>query len=340
MKKEKTDIITVSGGSGNMRVINISIERKKYMPLPLCACIGYFDGMHKGHQALIHETVAMAKRYGCESAMITFDPDPWVTVKGLHDVQHITTMRQRMNIAVSLGINNIVVLKFTKQMSELSPEAFVNEILGQLNLRGIVCGFDFHYGAKGMGSCESLKQQAAFEVKVVDAVEDEAGKISSTRISAKVAEGDIPAVNAMLGYEYQMEGIVIHGRHKGTSMGFATANIRYSREYILPRPGVYAGYGTIGSKKYRAMINLGHNPTMNYTQDLSLEAHFIDFKGDLYGKMITLSFIRRMRPEMKFKNRDNLIMQLTQDLRDINKTLNAYEQSLSRSDENSDPGRI
>jgi len=133
----------------------------------------------------------------------------------------------------------------------------------------------------------------------------------------------------MLGYEYQIDGTVIHGRHIGTGMGFPTANVGYSTEYILPKKGVYACYAKIGGKKIRAMVNIGHNPTVNYTDRMSLEAHLIDFKGDIYGRMITVSFIRYLRPEMKFRNADNLVMQLDQDLRDTNRILDAYEQSVS-----------
>ncbi len=312
-----------------MRVINIYADGHNRQRIALCACIGYFDGMHKGHQALIEETIRLAEEKQCESAMITFDPDPWVTVKGITEVHHITTMRQRINIAVSLGIQNIVILKFTKQMSEQSPSDFLKNTLGQLNLCGLVCGFDFHYGFKGAGNCESLKNEASFDVRVVSAVEDESGKISSTRISQAIERGKMEEAARMLGYEYQIDGTVIHGRHIGTGMGFPTANVGYSSEYILPKKGVYACYAKIGTKKIRAMVNIGHNPTVNYTDRMSLEAHLIGFKGDIYGRMITISFIHYLRPEMKFRNADNLVMQLDQDLRDTNRILDAYEQSLS-----------
>ena len=312
-----------------MRLINISADKICRHKTPLCACIGYFDGMHKGHQALIEETIRMAGEHNCESALITFDPDPWVTIKGIDHIRHITTMRQRINLAVDFGIQNIVILKFTKQMSEKTPTEFVTEILGQLNLSGIVCGFDFRYGYKGAGDCEMLKKEAPYDVRVVDAVSDEIGKISSTRISECIEKGDMPAANAMLGYEFQIDGTVIHGRHIGTGMGFPTANVAYSGEYILPRRGVYACYVKTGKQRYRAMVNIGHNPTVNYTDRMSLEAHIIGFEGNLYGKMITVSFIRFLRPEMKFRNADNLVMQLDQDLRDTRKILDAYEQSLS-----------
>lgn len=312
-----------------MRVINIYAGGHNRQKTALCACIGYFDGMHKGHQALIAETISLAKEKHCESALITFDPDPWVTIKGIKEVHHITTMRQRINIAVSLGIQNIVILKFTKEMSEQSPVEFIEKTLGQLNLYGLVCGFDFHYGFKGAGNCESLQNDAPYEVRVVEAVEDETGKISSTRISAAIEQGNMEEAARMLGYEYQIDGTVIHGRHIGTGMGFPTANVGYSTEYILPKKGVYACYAKIGGKKIRAMVNIGHNPTVNYTDRMSLEAHLIDFKGDIYGRMITVSFIRYLRPEMKFRNADNLVMQLDQDLRDTNRILDAYEQSVS-----------
>lgn len=311
-----------------MRVINIRTDTLNRQRIALCACIGYFDGMHKGHQALIHETVRMAKEQGCESALITFDPDPWIVLKDMQEIRHITTMRQRINMAVAFGIQNIVVLKFTKDMSHKSPEEFVSDILGQLNLKGLVCGFDFHYGFKGQGNSDSLKQSASYEVRVVDAVSDEEGKISSTRITEAIENGEIAKANEMLGYEYQIEGTVIHGRHIGTGMGFPTANVGYSKEYILPKKGVYVCYAKIGSQKYRAMANIGHNPTVNYTDRMSLEAHLIGFKGDLYNKMITVSFIQYLRPEMKFRNSDNLVMQLDQDLRNANRILDAYEQSL------------
>lgn len=319
-----------------MRVINIYADRMKSVPLALCACIGYFDGMHLGHQKLIAETVRMAESYGCESALITFDPDPWVTIRGIRDVRHITTMRQRMNMAVSMGIGNIVVLKFTEEMSRLSPEEFIERILGQLNLRGIVCGFDFHYGYQGKGDCNSLKEEAPCEVMIIDAVEDEYGKISSTRISEMIVRGNMTEVNRMLGYQYQIEGVVVEGNHKGTSIGFPTANIHYSNEYLLPKTGVYACYAEVNGKRWRAMVNIGHNPTFNYSERCSLEAHLIGCHENLYGKLIRLDFVRYVRAEKKFKNAYNLGLQLEQDMRDIRKILYRYEQSLSAADEGTD----
>ncbi len=308
-----------------MRIITIGMDTTRVYTAKMCACIGYFDGVHLGHQALIQKTLELAKEKKCESALITFDPDPWVTIKGVENVQHITTMKERINRIVELGIQNIIILKFTREMSMLNPGQFVNHILSRLALQALVCGFDFHYGFKGEGNVETLRSMHNLEVHVVEPVEDESGKISSTRISKAIEDGDMESAGKMLGQFFSMEGIVVHGRHQGTSIGFPTANLNYSREYLLPKTGVYAGFVKIGRKRYQAMINLGHNPTFNYRNELSLEAHILNFKGDLYGKHITVCFVSFIRPEKRFQSRNNLILQLDQDVRTIQEILKDYE---------------
>jgi len=321
MRKGKTGITTVFGGCFNMRMITVSYDQTKTYSTPLVACIGYFDGMHLGHQALIAKTVEEAKKIGAETALITFDPDPWVLVRDNADVHHITTMRQRLNKSVEFGIQNMVMLKFTKEMSQLSPEDFIALITRSLNLKGIVCGFDFHYGYKGQGDAESLKKDAPCPVYVVEAVEDEEGKISSTRIDQAIEAGDAETASRLLGYEYCLEGTVVHGRGQGRKLGFATANVKYDPEYLLPKAGVYACYVEVNQKRYMGMMNLGHNPTFNYRNDLSLEIHLLDYEGDLYGKHISVYPKVYLREEMKFQNRVNLIMQLERDVRNVRKVL-------------------
>ena len=166
-----------------MRVIRVDLNHLKHSRIPMCACIGYFDGLHRGHQKLIEKTCELGRKYNCETALITFDPDPWVVIKGMSNVKHLSTMAQRMNRAVSYGIDNIVLLNFTRDMSELSPQDFVDKILGSLNLKALVCGFDFSFADHGKGNAAFLQEHAPFEVAVIARVEDEKGKISSTRIS-------------------------------------------------------------------------------------------------------------------------------------------------------------
>ena len=295
-----------------MRIVNVKLVEIRKQKNPVVACIGYFDGMHKGHQALVNATLEKAKELGVESGLITFDPDPWVTLRNEKDVKHITPLQQRINIAVELGIKNIFILNFTKEMAALSPLDFI-KVLDSCNIKALICGFDYHYGQFGKGDIESLKRDADFEVVVVDAVNDNEGKISSTRITNLIEEGEVHKAEELLGYAYRVEGYVVHGNAKGRTIGYPTANVSVPSEYLEPKGGVYACFALIDGKKYKAMVNIGHNPTFNYTETMSLEAYILDFSGDLYDKRLKISFKYYLRPEKKFKYIGNLKMQLEQD---------------------------
>ena len=295
-----------------MRIVNVKLGEIRKQKNPVVACIGYFDGMHKGHQALVNATIEKAKELGVESGLITFDPDPWVTLRDAKDVKHITPLQQRINIAVELGIKNIFILNFTKEMAALSPLDFI-KVLDSCNIKALICGFDYHYGQFGKGDIESLKRDADFEVVVIDAVNDNEGKISSTRITNLIEEGEVHKAEELLGYAYRVEGYVVHGNAKGRTIGYPTANVSVPSEYLEPKGGVYACFALIDGKKYKAMVNIGHNPTFNYTETMSLEAYILDFSGDLYDKRLKISFKYYLRPEKKFKYVGNLKMQLEQD---------------------------
>ena len=295
-----------------MRIVNVKLGEIRKQKNPVVACIGYFDGMHKGHQALVNATIEKAKELGVESGLITFDPDPWVTLRNAKDVKHITPLQQRINIAVELGIKNIFILNFTKEMAALSPLDFI-KVLDSCNIKALICGFDYHYGQFGKGDIESLKRDADFEVIVIDAVSDSEGKISSTRITNLIEEGEVHKAEELLGYAYRVEGYVVHGNAKGRTIGYPTANVSVPSEYLEPKSGVYACFALIDGKKYKAMVNIGHNPTFNYTETMSLEAYILDFSGDLYDKRLKISFKYYLRPEKKFKYIGNLKMQLEQD---------------------------
>ena len=295
-----------------MRIVNVKLGEIRKQKNPVVACIGYFDGMHKGHQALVNATLEKAKELGVESGLITFDPDPWVTLRNAKDVKHITPLQQRINIAVELGIKNIFILNFTKEMAALSPLDFI-KVLDSCNIKALICGFDYHYGQFGKGDIESLKRDADFEVVVIDVVNDNEGKISSTRITNLIEEGEVHKAEELLGYAYRVEGYVVHGNAKGRTIGYPTANVSVPSEYLEPKGGVYACFALIDGKKYKAMVNIGHNPTFNYTETMSLEAYILDFSGDLYDKRLKISFKYYLRPEKKFKYIGNLKMQLEQD---------------------------
>ncbi|MBO7703082.1 MAG: bifunctional riboflavin kinase/FAD synthetase [Solobacterium sp.] len=306
-----------------MRIDRISLDRKYQPKTPVVACIGFFDGVHKGHQELIRKTVERAKELDCDTALITFEPDPWVTLRGVEEseLEHLTTTKQKINLVVKYGIHNVYLLEFTKEMADLSPNDFVAQVLGQLNLKGLVCGYDFRFGARGEGDAAMLKEIAPCDVFVIEEIDHEGAKISSSRIVERVKEGDFYSAYLMLGHPFSMDGKIVAGSHQGTGLGFPTANVQYSPEYVIPKLGVYSAHVQIRGKTYGAMVNVGHNPTFNYSQDVSIEAHILNLKQDLYGEHISVIPEQYIRPEMQFKNRENLILQLESDYQKVRKLL-------------------
>lgn len=300
-----------------MKIWKLSLHQECQCKQDVVACIGYFDGLHKGHQALVSKAIEESHRLGCESALITFDPDPWVTIKGVQEIKHITTMKQRQKIAERLGIDHFFVLDFESAMAKLSPEDFMAFIMERISLRGLVCGFDFHYGAMGKGNKATLQALAfdCFKFWCVESIDDEQGKISSSRISECIEEGNVKEAMTLLGYPYTLSGTIIHGNAQGgTKLGFPTANCEVEQEYIIPKRGVYIGKAIVKHACYPAMINIGHNPTFNKRHMISIEAHLLGFDKDIYGQEMELEFYEYIRKEQRFDSIDELIQQLQQDV--------------------------
>ncbi|MFV0479694.1 MAG: riboflavin biosynthesis protein RibF [Anaerorhabdus sp.] len=283
------------------------------------ACIGFFDGLHLGHQRLIEKTNQLAKETGCKSSLITFSPDPWEVIKKMDHIEHLTPLNKRVELAKKMGIDEVIVVNFTESVSQLSSESFVKEILIPCNLETLICGFDYHYGFRGQGDSESLQKEAegTFDVIIVESINQENKKISTTRICECLENGDITEANQLLGRMYEVEGIVISGNQKGREIGFPTANIQLNDSFLLPHPGVYCGKIKLDDTLYIAMINIGHNPTMNLQTKLSLEVHILNFDQSVYGKKISLFFDKFLRYEEKFPTLQELISQLEADRKNI-----------------------
>lgn len=280
--------------------------------LPGCvyAC-GYFDGLHKGHQQLFDQAKAMAARLHCQWGILTFHPDPWTVFKPEANVDHITSLQDRMDLARKLGCQQFCVLKFTKDFAGRQPEEF-HDILKAMHAKGLVTGFDFRYGSRNAGSVKTLKI-CGLPVEVVQEVRDHDQKISSTRIEACLRKGDVAQAAFLLGRPYSIAGHVTHGYSRGsTLLGFPTANLEPLPGYIQPAAGVYAGYVEIQGIHHPAMINVGTNPTFGNTH-ATMEAHLLDFEGDLYGRPVRFEFTDRIREEKKFASADALKAQLEKD---------------------------
>ncbi len=293
----------------------VDINHVPHIESRLAACIGYFDGIHLGHRQLIEQTILQAKNRGIKSAMITFHPDPWVVIKNIKKVEHLTTMKDRMDLVEGLGIDVWIILNFTRELSECTPELFLEGILCQLPIDALIFGYDFRFGYRGAGDGKFLKEhgQQCFDAIEIDQISDHDKKISSTRISEAITEGDMETAARLLDRPYSLSGIVVGGRHKGREIGFPTANLDYPPEYILPKIGVYIGEAEVPQGRFKAMINIGHNPTFNTRNEISVEAYLLDFNDILYGQKITLFFLHRIRDEMKFESVQRLIEQMLHD---------------------------
>lgn len=302
-------------GRCRMNVYTFDLDQPLSLDAPISACIGYFDGLHKGHQVLVEHVVSIAKKTATIPALITFSPDPWVVLQKLssNDVAHITPMQHRIEIGEQLGIQVWVILKFNAHMANISYQDFHTKVLLPLQIHTLVCGFDFHYAHKGEGSIQTLRQQSFFQVDVVEEISSHHRKISSSYIEECLYKGDMETVAAFMGRYYEMRGVIKQGNRLGTGNGYPTANLALSDHYIIPKLGVYIGSVKVDNKWHRAIINIGHNPTFNYQEQTSIEAHILDFNAMLYGKNVAFRFHRYIRGEQKFKDAQALIEQLHND---------------------------
>ncbi len=300
-------------GGVKMEVYHVYLEEDIVQKKPITACIGYFDGLHKGHQALIKKVLQKAKKTNTIPALITFDPDPWEVIHKMEDIFHITSMEDRMAIAQQMGIQMWIIIHFDEKLAGLSIQHFHKEILFPLHIKTLICGYDFHYAHNGKGNVQTLKQQTVFDVEVIEEISVQGEKVSSSYIEKLIMEGEMEKVEELLTRTYRMKGSVFKGRQVGRTIGFPTANLLLQYRYIYPKVGVYIGRVYVRDKCYMAIINIGNNPTFNYRQDISIEAHILNFHFDIYDENIIFCFHKRLRGEKKFAHKEELVEQLQKD---------------------------
>ncbi len=283
----------------------------------IAATIGYFDGLHLGHQSLINETIRIAKERNLESAIITFDPDPWTVVNDKHKVNHITPMKEKVRVAQSLGIDHLIIINFTKDTSKLSPMEFIEAYLVSMNVRALIVGADFKFGFRGQGNVAFLKEHAHyfFDTLIHELDLTNEKKIGTTMITQALLRGDVKTASALLGRDYVISGFVVDGRKQGRKIGFPTANMDIVDEYVIPAEGVYAGLVEVQGEVFKAMLSIGHNPTFNSTERLSVETHILDFDRDIYGELIKHTFVEHLRGQVKFDSIEALVEQMKKDER-------------------------
>jgi riboflavin kinase/FMN adenylyltransferase len=285
--------------------------------------IGAYDGVHLGHRAVIDHVRRRADELGARSAVVTFDQHPASVVRPESAPPLLTTPDRKLELLEATGVDALVIVRFDEQQAAESPESFVQRVLVEcLRTRAIVVGEDFHFGRHRDGNVDLLRKLGAdgdFDVEPVellprlDGVEE---PVSSTAIRRALAGGDIGRANEMLGHLFQARGQVVTGDQRGRLLGFPTANVEVTNTLCLPADGVYAGwYERPNGRLHRCAINLGRRPTFYEHADHSLlEAHLLNFDGDLYGEIAKVHFAKFLRSERKFDGVDALIAQLAIDV--------------------------
>lgn len=279
--------------------------------------IGFFDGLHKGHQAVINEAKKKAAELGIRSAVMTFDPHPsHLFADGDNKVGYITQYPEKARLLETMGIDALFIVTFDWALASLSPKQFVDIFMKGLGIKHVTAGFDYTFGSKGAGTMEQMAALAdgAFGTTVVEKVTDHDEKVSSTRIRQLLAEGNVEETASLLGRPFRTVGIVVHGEKRGRLLGFPTANVLPEPETVLPANGVYAVRFTTDGILRDGVCSVGVKPTFHDSGIPPIvEVNVIDFDGDLYGKEAAVDWIKYLRKEEKFDSVDALIEQMVKD---------------------------
>ena len=278
---------------------------------PDVTCIGAFDGVHLGHQALVN----MAKSISSKYQILTFDPVPKKYFNNLHKL--LTTKEMKVDILSRLKPESIVFLNF-EDVKDLSPKDFCNILNDKLNTKSIVVGKDFKFGKNREGDVNFLiKYFGSSNVHVLNDYVVNDSKISSTLIKSTINEGKLELANQYLGYLFKLKGKVEHGNHMGHKIGFPTANINVDVNLVTPKFGVYEVDVTKADKTYKGVMNIGNRPTVSNDLKLSYEVHILDFDEDIYGSFLEVKFVSFIRDEIKFDNIEELKNQISIDIKSI-----------------------
>ncbi|HLJ33179.1 MAG TPA: bifunctional riboflavin kinase/FAD synthetase [Ktedonobacteraceae bacterium] len=288
--------------------------------------IGNFDGVHRGHQRLMHQLVAMAHRLHCTPVLVTFSPHTLEVVRPEIDLQNLTSLEEKLALTARYGnIAHSIIIHFTPEVAAMSAGAFMDNLCANFTVKGMVVGANFSLGHNRMGDVSFLEQygkEHGIEVEAIPLQENGQGRISSTRIRKLVSEGQIADANELLGHPLTFSGLVQHGDQRGRLIGFPTANLLPEPHRLIPANGVYAVRVIIGDMAqrdaegtipvYNGVANIGVRPTFNGTVRL-VEVHLLDIQPDLYDQRITISFIARLRSEQRFAGIEALKAQIAID---------------------------
>lgn len=280
--------------------------------------IGFFDGVHRGHQAVIETAKQHGQRLQIATAVMTFDPHPSIVLGGRNEqVFYITPLQQKLALLESMDIDTVFVVHFTSDFAKLSPSEFIDNFIKRLNIQHVTAGFDFTFGAQGKGTMAEMQAlgKGQFGITTVARQEEEDDKISSTRIRKLLQEGNTELAEKLLGRPFETPGIVVHGDKRGRTIGFPTANVQPMDGAIIPALGVYAVRIQVQDEWYDGVCNVGYKPTFNNPEDkkMTIEVHILDFSKNIYGEEVVVSWYKHLRSEQKFSGIEALKEQIEKD---------------------------
>ena len=297
------------------------------LPEPCVAAIGFFDGVHLGHRFLIDQVKDTAREKGLRTAIITFPVHPRKVMNDLHNPELLTTYREKIELLEETGIDYCFFVDFTPDISRLSAEEFMRIVLrDRYNVCALVIGYDHRFGhnrTEGFDDYCRFGQALSIDVVRANACTINNIAVSSSVVRRLLQTGEVSLAAEYLGYTYFLNGTVVGGHQIGRTMGFPTANLSIDDpDKLIPADGVYAVRVEVEGKPYAGMLNIGRRPTINNGHHRSIEVHILNFHSDIYDFSIRVSFVERVRAEMKFSGKDELIRQLTEDAEIVKHLLN------------------
>lgn len=286
------------------------------------ATIGFFDGVHRGHQYLISQLLSLARATGLGSLVITFEKHPRLVVRPDAEMQLLTSNEQKCSLLEQSGVDATLLLNFTREMSQMTAYDFMKYLQSELKVKVLLIGYDHRFGHnRSEGFEDYVRYGKEIGIQVVQAQEERLNQekgLSSSAVRKFIGEGNMVEATNCLGRFYGFSGKVIPGYHKGSKLGFPTANLLPDiPNRLLPPVGVYVVWATFDGHIYKAMLNIGYRPTVSYDGNISLEVHLLNFKGEIYGEDIQVDFVHRLRDEKKFASPEELVEQLKRDVHSV-----------------------
>lgn len=299
-----------------------SLDEVNLQPLNFKAAawltIGSFDGVHLGHQTIVRQLVYGAHAENAPAVVLTFHPHPVKVLRNREGPYYLTTPDERAALLGEMGVDVVITHPFNREVAGLTALEFISRLHNHLGMKHLCIGHDFALGRGREGNfavLQRLGSELGYSVESLLPVEVDEQVVSSSRIRNALAEGDVALAGRLLGRPYQVRGAVIHGDGRGRAIGIPTANLEIWSERMVPKPGVYACFVQLEGHAWQAVTNIGYRPTFDgQTVQIHVETHLLDFKQDIYGREIALSFVERLRDEQKFSGIQALVEQIQRDI--------------------------